>query len=101
MTDAVLVLAWLILAHLMADFVLQTGGIASAKSDHGSRALGGLIAHGGIVAACLIPFGLAYGGPGWALLAVSAVTHVLIDRSKVILTRAAASSALREANARH
>jgi hypothetical protein len=101
MTDAVLVLAWLILAHLMADFVLQTGGIASAKSDHGSRALGGLIAHGVIVAACLIPFGLAYGGPGWALLAVSAVTHVLIDRSKVILTRAAASSALREANARH
>lgn len=101
MTDAVLVLAWLILAHLLADFVLQTGRIAAAKSDHGSRALGGLIAHGAIVAACLVPFGLAYGGPGWALVVVSAVTHVLIDRSKVILTRAAASSALREANARH
>ena len=36
--DPVLVLAWLVLAHLVADFVLQTGGIARAKSSHGTRA---------------------------------------------------------------
>jgi len=101
MTDVVLVLAWLVLAHLVADFVLQTGSIAAAKSDRGSRALGGLIAHGLVVAVCLVPFGFAFEGRGWALVLVSAVSHVVIDRAKVLLTRRAADAALRDANARH
>ncbi|HET7029996.1 MAG TPA: DUF3307 domain-containing protein [Candidatus Limnocylindrales bacterium] len=100
MTDVVLVLAWLVLAHFVADFVLQTGDIAAAKADRGSRALGGLLAHGLIVALCLVPIGLAFEARGWTLVAVSAITHVLIDRAKVVLTRRAASSALRAANAR-
>jgi hypothetical protein len=101
MTDPVLVLAWLVFAHLAADFLLQTGGIAAAKSARGSRAIGGLVAHGIVVAICLVPVGLAFGGPGWAFLAVVAVAHVLVDRLKVVLTRRAADAALREANARH
>jgi hypothetical protein len=101
MTEPVLVLAWLVLAHLSADFLFQTGSIVRAKSGHGSEALRGLLAHGAIVAICLIPVGLAYGGPGWVFVAVSAVLHVLIDRSKVLLTRRTAAAALIAAHGRH
>jgi len=100
-TDAILVLAWLVLAHLAADFLFQTGAIVRAKSAHGRQALGGLLAHGAIVAICLIPVGLAWGGPGWAFLVISAVLHVLIDRSKVLLTRRSAAIALHAAHGRH
>ena len=101
MTDTVLVLVWLVFAHLLADFVLQTGGMAAAKADRGSRAAWGLLAHGIAVAACLIPVGFAFEGRGWAFVGVSAVGHVVIDRAKVVLTQRAASAALREANERH
>lgn len=101
MSDAVLVLAWLVLAHLLADFVFQTAGVAAAKADRGSRALGGLVTHGLVVALTLVPVGLAFDWRGWLLVGVSAVSHVVIDRAKVILTRRAADAALREANVRH
>ncbi len=101
MPDPVLVLAWLVLAHLVADFVLQTGGVASAKASHGLRAAGGLFAHGGIVAVCLIPVGFAWAERGWAFVLLTAVSHIAIDRSKVMLTRRAAAAALREARELH
>ena len=99
--DPVLVVAWLVLAHLAADFVFQTGSIALAKSRRGSRALGGLLVHGLIVAACNVPVGLAFGGPGWFFVIVVAASHVVIDRVKTVLTRRAATAALVDANARH
>jgi hypothetical protein len=99
--DPVLVLAWLVLAHLAADFVLQTGRIARAKSSHGSRAAWGLLAHGLIVAICSAPMGLAFGAPGWGFVAIVGVSHVAVDRTKVVLTRRAAASALAEAHHRH
>jgi hypothetical protein len=101
MADPILVLAWLVLAHLVADFVLQTGWVARTKSGHGSSALAGLLAHGVIVALCLIPVGWAYGDPGWGFVILTVVSHVAIDRLKVVLTRRAASAALREAHERH
>jgi Protein of unknown function (DUF3307) len=101
MTESVLTLAWLVLAHLVADFVLQTGWIVRAKSGHGNRALVGLATHGAVVALCLVPVGLAWGAPGWAFLVASGVLHVVIDRSKVLLTRRAALVALTTAHARH
>jgi hypothetical protein len=101
MIDPILVLAWLVLAHFAGDFLLQTGGIARSKAGSGSRAFAGLAAHGLIVAACLVPIGLAYGGPGWLLLVLIAVSHVAIDRAKVLLTRRAAVTALSEAHHRH
>jgi uncharacterized protein DUF3307 len=101
MTDTVLVLAWLVLAHLVADFILQTDGIASAKADRGSRAVYGLLAHGIVIAICLVPVGFAFEARGWAFVAVSAISHVVIDWTKVALTRRAAAAALREANERH
>jgi hypothetical protein len=99
--DPILVVAWLVLAHLVADFVLQTGGMARAKSTRGSTAVGGLLAHGLVVAICAAPVGLAYGAAGWWYVAATAVSHVVIDRLKVVLTRRAASAALRDAHARH
>jgi hypothetical protein len=101
MTDPILVLAWLVLAHFAADFLLQTGGIVRAKSASGSRAVVGVVAHGLIVAGCLVPVGFAYGGPGWLFLILTAVSHVTIDRAKVLLTRRAAATALAEAHRRH
>ena len=99
--DPILVVAWLVLAHLVADFVLQSGRIAHAKSSHGSRAVGGLLAHGLIVALCSAPAGVAFGVPGWWFVAIVAVSHVVIDRTKVVLTRRAAAAALVEARVRH
>ncbi|HEX3427721.1 MAG TPA: DUF3307 domain-containing protein [Candidatus Limnocylindrales bacterium] len=101
MMNPLLLLAWLILAHLASDFLLQTGRIARAKAASGSRAIGGLGAHGLIVAICLVPVGLALGGVGWVVVALVAISHVIIDRTKIVLTRRAAASALREARDRH
>lgn len=101
MADAILVLAWLVLAHLVADFVLQSGRIASAKSSHGSRALVGLAAHGLVVTLCVMPVGFAWGERGWWFVLLTGLSHVLIDRTKVVLTRRAAAGALREAHDRH
>jgi Protein of unknown function (DUF3307) len=101
MTDPILVLAWLVLAHVSADFLFQTGGIARAKSGSGGPALAGLVAHGLIVAACLVPVGVAYGGPGWLFLGLTTVSHIAIDRAKVLLTRRAAAAALADAHRRH
>jgi len=99
--DPVLVLAWLVLAHLAADFVFQTAAIVRAKNGRGGTALRGLVAHGTIVAVCLVPVGLAYGAPGWQFLAWSALLHIAIDRAKIVLTRGAAAAALGEAHRRH
>ena len=99
--DPILAVAWLVLAHLVADFVFQSGRIARAKSSHGSGAIGGLLAHGLIVAICTAPVGLAYGPLGWWFVAIVGVSHVAIDRTKVVLTRRAAAAALREAQLRH
>jgi hypothetical protein len=99
--DPVLVLAWLVLAHLVADFVLQTDQIARAKTDPGSAGAVGLLVHGAIVAALLLPVAAAFGGPGWLVLAVVTVSHLVIDRAKVVLTRRADAAAVADARRRH
>jgi Protein of unknown function (DUF3307) len=99
--DPVLVLAWLVLAHLVADFVLQTGTIVAAKNSSGRLAWRGLFAHGAGVALALIPLGLAFGIAGvWVLVFVT-VTHVLVDRLKVLATRRAEARALAAAHRLH
>ncbi len=99
--DPVLVLAALVLAHLVADFVLQTERIVRDKGASGRRAWRGLVLHGLGVAACLLPVAIVFGAPGWAVLAVVAVSHVIVDRAKVLATRRAEARALAEAHARH
>ena len=99
--DPILTLAWLILAHLVADFVVQTGSVVAAKSSLGGRAARGLLAHGIGVAICLVPVAFAFGLPGlWVLIAIT-VSHVLIDRVKVVATRRTDRRALDAARRRH
>ena len=86
---AILLIALAILAHLVADFVLQTDAIAEAKAAVDGRAWRGLGIHSAIVAACLLPFVAAYGVRGLAYLVVVAVAHAFIDRAKVVLNRRA------------
>jgi len=99
--DPILTLAWLVLAHLVADFVIQTTGIVVAKTSRDGTAWRGLLAHGIGVAVCLIPVVAAFGTPGlWALIAIT-LTHVVIDRVKVLATQGAEDRALGEARRRH
>jgi len=100
-SEATLVLAWLLLAHLVADFVFQTDGMVSDKFSPGRRGRRGLFAHGGAVALFLLPVAAVYGGRGVAFLAASTVGHVLIDSWKVRATRHAEAEALAEARRRH
>jgi hypothetical protein len=99
--DPILVLAWLVLAHLLADFVLQTDAMVADKTAGGSRTLRGLAAHGLIVAICLVPFPLAYGVSGLWVLLVIALSHVVIDWTKVGLSRRAEAVALLASRRRH
>ena len=85
----ILVLAWLVLAHLVADFLLQTDRVVADKSGDGRRAWRGLGMHGAAVALCLVPFALAFGVPGLGLLVAVTIGHVVIDRWKTLATRAA------------
>jgi hypothetical protein len=87
--SAILLIALAILAHLVADFVLQTDAIAEAKSAPDERAWRGLGIHAAIVAICLLPFVVAYGARGLGYLIIVALAHGLIDRSKVVLHRRA------------
>jgi hypothetical protein len=99
--DPILTLGWLILAHLVADFVIQTSGIVEAKTSRGGGAWRGLLAHGLGVALCLVPVALAFGAPGlWALIAI-ALAHVVIDRVKIVATHRAEARALAESRRRH
>ena len=99
--DAGLVLAWLVLAHLVADFVLQPGAMARAKAVPGSGATPALLSHALVVGVCVVPFGLAFGVPGWWVVAIVTVSHAVIDRLKSVLTRRAEAAALAEARRRH
>ena len=83
MTDTVLVLAWLVFAHLVADFVLQNDWIAINKAQGGRRGWQALAVHGFHVGLCLLPAVLAFGLPGLVYVVIVVVTHVLVDRWKI------------------
>ncbi len=100
MTDTVLVLTWLVFAHLVADFVLQNDWIAMNKATGGREGWRALGVHGFHVGLCLVPVVLAYGARGVVYLAVVVVTHMIVDRWKVQATRRAESEAQAQARAR-
>jgi hypothetical protein len=95
--SAILLVALAILAHLVADFVLQTDAIAEAKAATDGRAWRGLAIHAGIVAACLLPFVAAYGVRGAGYVLIVSVAHGLIDRAKIVLHRRAVAPTTRPA----
>lgn len=100
MTDTVLVLVWLIFAHLVADFVLQNDWIAMNKGQGTREGRKALLTHGLHVALCLLPAVLAFGLPGLAYLVVVTVSHMFVDRWKVQATRRADDAAQVQARAR-
>jgi hypothetical protein len=99
--EPVLLLSWLVLAHLVADFILQTDSVASDKAAHGRRAMRGLGLHVAAVLVCMVPFVVAFGLPGLVATLVISAAHAAIDRAKIVLTRRAEARALREARAVH
>jgi hypothetical protein len=98
--EPVLVLAWLVFAHLVADFVLQNDWIAINKAQGGRTGWAALLVHGGHVALCLVPVVFAFGIPGLVYLVLVAGTHVLVDRWKVLATRRADAAAQEAARRR-
>ena len=93
MTDTVLVIAWLVLAHLVADFVLQNDWIAINKGAGSRTGWAALGTHGFHVGLCLVPVIFAFGVPGIVYVALVVITHMLVDRWKVRATRRAERSA--------
>lgn len=87
MTDAPVVLAFLVFAHVLADFVLQTDAIATAKFGYGPEAWRALAIHGAIVALVNVPLVFVFGLPGLLFAVLIVITHVAIDRAKIELTR--------------
>jgi hypothetical protein len=98
--DTVLVLTWLVFAHLVADFVLQNDWIAMNKATGGREGWRALGVHGFHVGVCLVPAVLAFGARGLVYLAVVTVTHMIVDRWKVQATRRAEAEAQAQARAR-
>jgi hypothetical protein len=86
MSHEPLVLAALVLAHLVADFVLQTDTIALGKFGDGRHAWNMLFAHAVIVTVTALPLVFVFGVPGLVFVAVTAITHFVIDRVKIVLT---------------
>ncbi|MFN8521121.1 MAG: DUF3307 domain-containing protein [Chloroflexota bacterium] len=86
MNAGVLVLSWLVLCHLLADFVLQPDHVATRKFGRGPDAWRALGIHVAIVGLVAAPIVLVYGLPGVAYVVVTVVTHLLIDRGKVEAT---------------
>ncbi|HEU4673884.1 MAG TPA: DUF3307 domain-containing protein [Candidatus Limnocylindrales bacterium] len=101
MSDAVTVVAWLVVAHLVADFVLQTGRMAVDKQGDGGRAWRALRDHSAGVAVALVPVVVVFGLPGLAFLVLVTASHALVDRTKVLLARRAEARALAAALARY
>lgn len=95
--DPVLTLAWLTLAHLVADFVIQTNRIATDKFSPGPRAWRGLAAHWAGVAICLLPLPIVFGIPGAIAAIVISSAHAIIDRAKVVATWRVEARAVSEA----
>lgn len=86
MSAATLVLSWLVLCHLLADFVLQPERVAVDKFGRGPQAWRALLVHTGIVTAVASPIILVYGLAGVGYVLVTALSHLVIDRTKIELT---------------
>ncbi|OGO57099.1 MAG: hypothetical protein A2V85_17980 [Chloroflexi bacterium RBG_16_72_14] len=98
--DTVLIVAWLVFAHLVADFVLQNDWIAVNKANGTRIGWSALGVHGSHVALCLVPVVFAYGAQGLAYLALVTLTHMAVDRWKVQATRVADARAQARARER-
>lgn len=86
MNEPLLLMGWLLVSHLTADFVLQTDAGVADRNGSGPRAWRALGLHTLVVAACMAPFWLAFGTPGLLALLVVTVPHPFIDAAKARLS---------------
>ena len=84
--SSALVLSWLVLCHLLADFVLQPERVAVDKFGRGPEAWRALLIHTGIVTVVASPIILVYGVAGVGYVLVTAISHLVIDRTKIEFT---------------
>jgi hypothetical protein len=84
--SSALVLSWLVLCHLLADFVLQPERVAVDKFGRGPEAWRALLIHTGIVTVVASPIILVYGIAGVGYVLVTAISHLVIDRTKIEFT---------------
>jgi hypothetical protein len=89
----VLALEWIVLAHLIAGFLLPTHLLV--RSTASESPTHGLVPHAIGVAACFVPFALVYGTPGLAFALVAAISHPLIDLARRLSDRRLTASGKR------
>jgi hypothetical protein len=83
-------IAAMLLAHFVADYVLQWDGLARWKSER----LSGVIVHGGIVLAVTWLLSLPYTGRWWPYALLIGLTHTLIDALRARAGRVSSRTAL-------
>ena len=86
MTDQILLIGFLLAAHLTADFVIQTDRNVAGRNGSRGQATRSLGLHALTVAVCVLPLWLAFGTPGLVAVLVIAVPHPFIDGAKTSLT---------------
>lgn len=86
MTDPRLTIAWLVLLHLVAEYVLRPWPNGDA------RRAAAVAVHGAVVAVCFAPVVVAFGAPGAAVLVVAVIAHVALDRAEAADRRAPVAS---------
>lgn len=83
-------IAAMLLAHIVVDYVLQWDGLARWKSER----LSGVIVHGGIVLGVTWLLSLPYTGGWWPYALFIALTHTLIDAVRTRVGRVSSRTAL-------
>jgi hypothetical protein len=83
-------IAAMLLAHIVADYVLQWDGLARWKSER----LSGVIVHGGIVLVVTWLLSLPYTREWWPYALLIGLTHTLIDALRTRVGRVSGRTAL-------
>lgn len=73
MTDPRLVVAWLLLLHLVAEYLFRP------EPGRGRPPLARVAIHGLAVAVCFAPVAAAFGAPGAAVAVVAVLAHLVLD----------------------
>jgi hypothetical protein len=83
-------IAAMLLAHIVADYVLQWDGLVRWKSER----LSGVVVHGGIVLVVTWLLSLPYTGGWWPYALLIGLTHTLIDALRARVGRVSSRTAL-------
>ncbi|TDA67200.1 MAG: DUF3307 domain-containing protein [Clostridia bacterium] len=74
-------LSWLLVGHLVGDYLVQTSWMANNKASQWLP----LLAHVVVYTACVYLFSLPAGGIGYSGLALILIAHVILDHRRVVI----------------